>query len=130
MTSKQQFSIFKTLLKPAAIIWVVPFVISFFFYNREGELLFNFWIFKAAMYTVGSVTALLVLRVHYQKNRYKFLPSTSVLLFYNILFDLIVLVGLLGMDLPEYLITVVSGYIIFISLFNFIALKVTTGRVD
>lgn len=41
--------------------WLIPFVASFFFYTREGELTIDIFLFKSIMIVVGSFSAAFLL---------------------------------------------------------------------
>lgn len=111
------------LFLPALIIWLVPLFVSFFFFNQEGDLQINFWLFKAIMLVAGSATAFVVLSKHYKKHTYPWLSSSLILLLYNILLDLILLIGVLGTPLGVYFSTTATLYVVFIPLSNYLAKK-------
>ncbi|NJK71424.1 MAG: hypothetical protein HC932_04200 [Thermales bacterium] len=114
---------FLGLIKPAVLIWLVPFIVSIFFFNQEGELAINFWLFKIIMLVVGFSTGYFVLKKHYIKNKYPWLASSIILVLYNVLIDLVVIVGFLGEDIATYFVTIATVYIIFIPLSNYLVLS-------
>ncbi|PWB54988.1 MAG: hypothetical protein C3F06_03275 [Candidatus Methanoperedenaceae archaeon] len=49
------------------LAWLIPFVASFFFYTREGELTINILFFKSIMIVVGSFSAAFLLVSYFKK---------------------------------------------------------------
>ncbi len=66
------------------LAWLIPFVASFFFYTREGELTINILFFKSIMIVVGSFSA------------------GSTWFGIKILLDLLVLIPMSGMSIADY----------------------------
>ena len=96
--------------------WLVPFLASFFFYTREGELAVDIFLFKSIMIVVGSITAA-VLLISYFKNIYADFLKESIILgftwfFINILLDLIVLVQMWGMSFGDYFTQIGLRYVV------------------
>lgn len=73
------FNIPKFLLV-AFLCWLVPFVVSLPFFGTDGQLLTNFWLFKALMVVVLSVTAFLSLRWFYRRSNVAASPSQALLI--------------------------------------------------
>ena len=89
----------------AFLTWLVPFVCAIPFYGKDG-LLIDQQLFKSLMIVVGSITAaiLIVWCFRSVENNYtrEAVVTGIVWLLANWVLDLIVLVGLLGMALPDY----------------------------
>jgi hypothetical protein len=89
----------------AFLTWLVPFVCAIPFYG-PGGLLIDQQLFKSLMIVVGSITAaILIVRLFRTIERdyiREAIVTGIVWLLANWVLDLIVLVGLLGMTLPDY----------------------------
>lgn len=98
-------STWRCRLVGALLTWLVPFVCAIPFYGPDG-LLIDQQLFKSLMIVVGSITAaILIVRLFRTIERdytREAIITGIVWLFANWVLDLIILVGLLGMALPEY----------------------------
>ena len=97
------------------ITWLIPFVVAFAFYNRQGELTTSIGLFKSVMVLVSGVTGCMLL--------YRYLSRVSnparegwktglVWLAINILLDLAILIPMSGMSLRDYVTTIALGYLL------------------
>jgi hypothetical protein len=101
----------------AGLLWLIPFLVSIFFYNQDGDLLVDFWVFKVAMVVVASVTSIFLFRWYYKgKDIHPIKILIPEVLLVNVVLDLIVLVGLLGMELSFWAISILPVYIVMIPL--------------
>lgn len=98
------------------LTWLIPFVASFLFYTREGELLVDIFLFKSVMIVVGSVSAAALLISYFKKITEEYLKEGAILGFswfaINILFDLIVLVQIWGMSFGDYFTDIGLRYLV------------------
>jgi hypothetical protein len=98
------------------ITWLVPFVVSFFFYSREGQLNINIFLFKSIMIVVGSITGATFLVLYFRKLKKDYLKEgiTVGLAWFaiNILLDLVVLVPMSGMSIGDYLAQIGLRYLV------------------
>ena len=98
-------STWRCRLVGAFLTWLVPFVCAIPFYGPDG-LLIDQQLFKSLMILVGSITAaILIVRLFrtIERNYIREAIITGIVwLLANWVLDLIVLVGLLGMTLPDY----------------------------
>jgi len=89
----------------AFLTWLIPFVCALPFYGPDG-LMIDQQLFKSIMIVVGSITAAILIVWCFRpvENNYtrEAVVTGVVWLFANWILDLIVLVGLLGMALPDY----------------------------
>lgn len=88
------------------ISWLVPFVISFGFYKRGGELAIDYDLFKSLMVVVSTATGM-VLLVLYQKHLEvaPVMRSFVIGLLWlagNVLLDVVVLIPMSSMDYDTY----------------------------
>jgi len=98
-------TIWRRRLIGAFLTWLVPFLASIPFYGPNG-LIIDQQLFKSIMIVVGSITAAILIVWCFrpvEKNfTHEAIVTGFVWLFANWILDLIVLVGLLGMALPDY----------------------------
>jgi hypothetical protein len=97
------------------ITWLVPFILSFGFYDRTGNLNVSYGFFKSVMIVVSSLTGMWMLIYHLNfihKNfvREGFITGISWLAI-NYLLDLLVLVPMSGMSVGQYFLTIGLGYL-------------------
>ena len=95
--------------------WFIPFVASFFFYTREGQLTIDILLFKSIMIVVGSFSAAFLLVTYFKKiNTDYFKEGFIVGLSWfgiNILLDLLVLIPMSGMSIADYFTKIGIGYL-------------------
>ncbi len=88
------------------LTWIIPFVVSFFFYTPQGQLLMDVSLFKSLMIVVGSLTGALFLVLYFRKVEKNYLQEgiTVGMLWFvlNILLDLIVLVPMTKISVETY----------------------------
>ena len=89
----------------AFLTWLIPFACAIPFYGPSG-LLIDQQLFKSIMIVIGSITAAILIVWCFRpvENNYthEAIVTGIVWLLANWVLDLIVLVGLLGMTLPDY----------------------------
>jgi len=111
------FNIPKFLLV-AFLCWLVPFVVSLPFFGPDGQLLINFWLFKALMVVVLSLTAFLALRWFYYRTNLAVSPSQALLigvgiLLINVALDSVTILQLNPMPLVSYSSQIGLVYLLF-----------------
>ena len=98
------------------LAWLIPFVVSFFFYTREGELTINIFLFKSIMIVVGSFSAAFLLVSYFKKiNAEYFKEGIIVGLTWfgiNIILDLLILIPMSGMSIPDYFAQIGIRYLV------------------
>ena len=108
-------TIWRRRLIGAFLTWLVPFVCAIPFYGKDG-LLIDIQLFKSLMIVVGSITAAILIiwlfrSVEIGYTREAVITGVTWLLT-NWVLDLIVLVGLLGMNLPDYATQIGLRYVV------------------
>jgi len=97
------------------LTWLIPFLASLPFYSPTGTLLVGPMLFDSVMVVVGSLTAAVLMIWFFQVVHAGYTREaviTGVVWFImNWILDLLVLVGLLGMPLSEYIPNVGLGYL-------------------
>jgi hypothetical protein len=97
--------IWRRRLIGAFLTWLIPFLASIPFYGKDG-LLIDQQLFKSIMIVIGSITAAILIVWCFRPVENNFTRGAVVTgivwLLANWILDLIVLVGLLGMALPDY----------------------------
>ena len=111
----------KTLLK-SFIIWLIPLIVSFAFYDQNGNLVGNFWLFKLTMVVTFSLTTYFAFR-NYYKTHSDVYTTIGVILGVNVLLDLIVLVGVIKMPLIVWSVQVLPVYLVVVPVINHILAK-------
>jgi len=98
------------------LAWLVPFVSAFFFYTREGKLSIDIFLFKTIMIVVGSLSGAILLVSYFKKVNENYLTEgilVGVIWFcLNILLDLLVLVPMSKMPLPDYFAQIGLRYLV------------------
>jgi len=88
------------------LAWLIPFVASFFFYTREGELTINILFFKSIMIVVGSFSAAFLLVSYFKIIKTDYFKEGIIVgstwFGINILLDLLVLIPMSGMLITDY----------------------------
>ena len=98
------------------LTWLIPFVAAFFFYNPKGELTVDIFLFKSIMIVVGSISAAILLVIYFKHVTGNFQREGIRLgIFWfvlNILLDMIILIPMSGMSLPDYFAQIGLRYIV------------------
>lgn len=124
MITQQTKSLIKKLTIPSVIIWLVPFVVGFLFYDKNGQMVGDYWVFKVAMIISATGAAWYMLRNFFRKNKEAKVVNSSIIIgAFQVLLDLIVLIGLLKMDTQLYLTTVLPVYFVLVPLTNYVLIK-------
>lgn len=96
--------------------WLIPFLASFLFYTREGELTIDIFLFKSIMIVVGSITAAFLLVSYFRNIGADYLREGVILgltwFGINILLDLLVLIPMSGMSLADYFAQIGLRYVV------------------
>jgi hypothetical protein len=98
------------------LAWLIPFVASFFFYTREGRLTIDVFLFKSIMIVVGSVSAAFLLVSYFKTINADHLREGVIVglawFSINIALDLLVLIPMSGMSLPDYFAQIGLRYLV------------------
>jgi len=88
------------------LVWLIPFVISIFFYSREGTLSIDIFVFKTIMIVVGSIVGAIFLVSYFKKISGDYLKEGIILgvvwFGINIVLDLIILVPMSKIGIWDY----------------------------
>ena len=88
------------------LAWLIPFVSSFLFYTREGELSIDIFLFKSIMIVVGTFSAAILLVSYFKNINADYLKEGVIIgltwLAISILLDLLVLIPMSGMSIADY----------------------------
>jgi len=86
--------------------WFIPFVVSFFFYSKEGNLVIDISLFKSIMIVVGGACGAILLIYHYRMIRSKYIfegiITGLIWLALNLILDLITIVPMSKMVIGVY----------------------------
>ena len=98
------------------LAWLIPFVASLFFYTREGRLTIDVFLFKSIMIVVGSVSAAFLLVSYFKNVSANHLREGVIVglawFCINVALDLLVLVPMSGMSVPDYFAQIGLRYIV------------------
>lgn len=101
------------------IIWFIPLLVSFGFYDQNGNMVSNYLVFKVTMVLVSTFVSFFVLRGFYRRYRDSSVVQNSLLIILiQIILDIPVLIITLKMDPLFYAYSVVPVYLIMIPLVN------------
>lgn len=117
------FKLLKHLLLPSFLIWLIPFVVSFLFYNKSGKMVGDFWTFKITMIVVVTIASFFALKKFYQNNKIDFFEVSLVVIAVQIVLDILVLIFGLKMDLGYWAWSVLPIYFVIIPLTNYFLSK-------
>ena len=96
--------------------WLIPFLSAFFFYTREGELTIDIFLFKSIMIVIGSISAAVLLVSYFKKIGTGYLMEGILVgftwLIINIVMDLLILIPMSGMGIPDYFTQIGLRYIV------------------
>jgi hypothetical protein len=95
--------------------WLIPFIISFFCYNANGELLIDYRTFKSLMVIVGTFSGSYFLFLYFKVVNSDFVLNGIIVGFswfaINILFDSIVLIPMMKVSFLTYFYSIGIVYI-------------------
>jgi predicted Na+-dependent transporter len=110
-----------TFLK-SLLIWVVPMLASFPFFDRTGKMVGNFWIFKLTVIIALALSTYLAFRKFY-KTHSNWIQTSIIVIAVNVILDLVVLVGLLKMTFGEWFTQTLPAYLAIITAVNYLLTK-------
>ena len=97
------------------LIWIIPFVISFAFYDSAGKLTTSYDLFKSTMRIVSSLIGCYFLYRHFLPIREQFMKEGIVAglvwLVINLILDVVVLVPMAKMEMNDYFVAIGLGYL-------------------
>jgi hypothetical protein len=103
------------LVSLGVVIWLVPFTISFGFYDSTGTLTVSYALFKCLMIVTSSLISSYALLRYYKFVRQEFLKvgvlTGLMWLAINILLDLAILVPMAKMSYSDYFLSIGLGYV-------------------
>lgn len=97
------------------LAWLIPFAGSFLFYTKEGKLTIDAFLFKSIMIVVGTISAAVLLISYFKKIESGYFREGilvgAVWFALNILLDLLILIPMSGMSIPDYFTRIGLGYL-------------------
>ena len=104
------------LVIPGLIMWIVPFILGVFFYDSEGNLAIDIFLFKSIMILTLVILASLLSIYHLKKSddnsTSKSIMTGLVWLFIPILLDVLVLIPIAEMSTVDYIQQIGLRYLI------------------
>ncbi len=105
--------IFKNILL-GFLSWLIPFVVSFFFYKPGGELVVPYATFKATIMAVGCISGSYLLFRYFKLVDADFIRHGVIVgLFWfaiNILLDSVILIPIMKTTFQDYFMSIGIGY--------------------
>ncbi len=96
--------------------WLIPFIASIFFYTKEGGLTIDIFLFKSIMIVIGSISAAILMVLYFKKINKDYLKEGIIigLIWFaiNIILDLLVLLPMSGMSMPDYFAQIGIRYLV------------------
>lgn len=105
---------YKKALLSGFLTWLIPFVISFFFYSKDGVLLIHLATFKSIMYVTGIGSGMYLLVRYFQKEQGSLKEGFRLGLLWfgmNIALDLLVLIPMSHMPVSDYFTQIGLSYL-------------------
>ena len=97
------------------MIWGIPFLTGFLFYNQSGELSVDIFLFKTVMLIVGAIGGAWAIILFFKKVEQSYLQESILagLIWFavNILLDIIILLPINGMGMEEYFVQIGLRYL-------------------
>ena len=88
------------------LAWLIPFVISIFFFSSEGGLTIDVFLFKTIMIVVGSISVAFLLVFYFKHIMTNYVKEGIIVgivwFAVNILLDIIILIPMTGMSIADY----------------------------
>lgn len=98
------------------LTWLIPFLISFFFYNKDAQLVIDIFLFKSIMIVLATAVGLLFLILYFRKITGNYLHEGIMvgLVWFaiNILLDIVILIPMSKMNISEYFAQIGLRYLI------------------
>lgn len=95
--------------------WLIPFFVGVLFYNREGKLSIDIFLFKSIMIVVGSAVGAFLLVKYFKTIYSNFVKEGMIIgfswLILNIILDILILVPMSHMNLTDYVSQIAIRYI-------------------
>jgi uncharacterized membrane protein YpjA len=98
------------------LAWLIPFVSAFFFYSKEGGLTIDIFLFKTIMIVVGAIVGAFLLVSYFKRINANYLMEGIIVgivwFVINILLDILVLLPMTEMALPDYFAEIGLRYLV------------------
>ncbi|MCG2689886.1 hypothetical protein L6252_01220 [Candidatus Parcubacteria bacterium] len=89
------------------LTWLIPFIVSFFFYSKDHTLLINEQLFKSIMIIVGLATGAWLLTSYFKKITSNYIQNGIIIglawLAINLVLDFIILIPMSGLSVGTYI---------------------------
>jgi len=103
------------LLLGGFLVWLIPFLVSFPFFDQEGNLIANFFTFKVVMALVLFISSYFIFK-RLCKFYADFSPVIAILvtIAISVLIDFGTIIPFTGLSLGEYAVQILSLYLVII----------------
>ena len=97
------------------LTWLIPFIVSIFFYAKTGELLIDIFLFKSIMIIVGVLSGSYLLVIYFKNITSNYLKEGWLVgltwLIINYVLDILILLPMAKMDLNEWFLGIGLRYL-------------------
>jgi hypothetical protein len=97
------------------VIWLIPFVMAFGFYDRSGQLTVSYDLFKSLMIVISSIVGCFAIVRYFKDIQKDFMKEGWIIgvawLLINWLLDVCILVPMAKMSLEEYVTAIGTRYL-------------------
>lgn len=104
------------LLLLGLLIWIVPFIAAFFFFDKTGQIAVDMYLFKTIMILIGGLTGAFAIVVYFKKVQSGFLNQGIIIgiiwFALNFILDILVLLPLSGMSFSDYVVQIGLRYLL------------------
>jgi ABC-type iron transport system FetAB permease component len=107
------------LFLKSLIIWIIPFLVSFGFYDKTGQLVGDYWVFKITMIAVLFLTTYFTFKNYYKESKLNWLRTSSFVIGVQVFIDFLVLVLIFKMEIWFYTYSVIPIYVGCITITNY-----------
>lgn len=97
------------------MVWAIPFIAGFFFYNEEGKLAADIFLFKTAMLLMLMLSLSLALNLHFKKVESNFVKQGLIVggvwLLISLLLDVVTVIPMSAMSVQDYTVQIGMRYL-------------------
>ncbi|MFC1823531.1 hypothetical protein ACFL9T_12545 [Thermodesulfobacteriota bacterium] len=98
------------------LAWLIPFVVSIFFYSKEGKPIVDIFLFKSIMIVVGAITGAFLMVLYLKKLTRNYLNEAIIIglswFAINIILDLIILLPMMKVSIGTYFAQIGLRYLV------------------
>ena len=97
------------------MIWLIPFISAFFFFDQTGQIAVDMYLFKTVMILIGGLTGAFAIVIYFRKVQSGFVNQGIIIgivwFVVNFILDLAILLPISGMNYSDYLVQIGLRYL-------------------